>query len=250
MCPDVSGKPGTSRLGTGRLGTGLHLQLVLAPGGEARLLSAATASNDVSTADPMHRRFFARLCGAAVALLLLAPAFRPTSSAAQIAVPPKGSPVHFALTGLDGTAVTEQSFRGKWLAIYFGYTSCPDICPTTMMELAQALQALGPRAAGVQAVFISVDPQRDKPDLLAEYLKTFDPRFVGLTGSSAQISAAAKSFNVFYERQDTDDGNYTYDHSSYLYLVDPGGQLAEALGSDRGSEQIAAALSSLMSRTP
>jgi protein SCO1 len=198
----------------------------------------------------MHRRFFVRLCGVAVALLLLAPVLRPASSAAQIAVPPKGSSVHFALAGSDGMAVTEQSYRGKWLVVYFGYTSCPDICPTTMMELAQALQTLGPRAAGVQAVFISVDPQRDKPDLLADYLKAFDPRFVGLTGSSAQISAAAKSFNVFYERHDTDDGDYTYDHSSYLYLVDPGGQLVEALGSDRGSEQIAATLSSRMSRKP
>ncbi len=168
---------------------------------------------------------------------------------AQIAVPPKGSSVHFALTGADGI-VTEQSYQGKWLAIYFGYTYCPDICPTTMMELAQALEALGPRAAAVQALFISVDPQRDTPDLLAEYLKTFDPRFVGLTGNAKQISAAAKSFNVFYERHDTDDGNYTYDHSSYLYLVDPGGQLAEALGGDRSSEQIAATLSSLMSRNP
>jgi protein SCO1/2 len=207
-------------------------------------------SNDVNTTGPMHRRFFVRICGDAVALLLLAPVFRPTSSAAQIAAPPKGSSVHFALTGSSGAAVTEHTYQGKWLVIYFGYTFCPDICPTTMMELAQALQTLGPRAAGVQAVFISVDPQRDKPDLLAEYLKSFDPRFVGLTGSSAQISAAAKSFNVFYERHDTDDGNYTYDHSSYLYLVDPGGKLVEALGSDRGSEQIAAALSSLMSGNP
>jgi protein SCO1/2 len=198
----------------------------------------------------MHRRFFVRLCRDAIGLILLAPVFRPTSSAAQIAVPPKGSRVHFSLTGSDGTAVTERSYPGKWLAIYFGYTFCPDICPTTMMELAQAFQALGPRAAGVQAIFISIDPQRDKPDLLAEYLKSFDPRFVGLTGTSTQISAAAKSFNVFYERHDTDDGNFTYDHSSYLYLVDPEGQLVEALGSDRGSEQIAAALLSRMSRNP
>jgi protein SCO1/2 len=198
----------------------------------------------------MHRRFFVRFCGVAVASFLLASVFRPASSAAQIAVPPKGSGVHFALTGSDGMTVTEQSYRGKWLVVYFGYTYCPDICPTTMMELAQALQALGPRAAGVQAVFISVDPQRDKPDLLAEYLKAFDPRFIGLTGSSMQISAAAKSFNVFYERHDIDDGNYTYDHSTYLYLVDPAGRLVEALGSDRGSEQIAAALSSLMSGNP
>ena len=198
----------------------------------------------------MQRRFCLRLCSAAVALLLLAPVFRPTPSAGQIAVPPKGSSVHFALTASDGTAVTEQSYRGKWLVVYFGYTSCPDICPTTMMELAQALQALGPQAAAVQGVFVSVDPQRDKPDLLAEYLKTFDPRFVGLTGSPAQIFAAAKSFNVFYERHDTDDGNYTCDHSSYLYLIDPGGQLVEAVGSDRGSEQIAAALSAVMNRKP
>jgi protein SCO1 len=221
----------------------------LAPGEEARLLSPKVVSNVVSTAKPMHRRFFVRLCGEAGALLLLAPVLRPRSSVAQIAVPPKGSSVHFALTGADGI-VTEQSYQGKWLAIYFGYTYCPDICPTTMMELAQALEALGPRAAAVQALFISVDPQRDTPDLLAEYLKTFDPRFVGLTGNAKQISAAAKSFNVFYERHDTDDGNYTYDHSSYLYLVDPGGQLAEALGGDRSSEQIAATLSSLMSRNP
>jgi protein SCO1/2 len=207
-------------------------------------------SNDVNTTGPMHRRFFVRFCRDAIALLLLAPVLRTTSSLAQIATPPKGASIHFALTGVDGTAVTEQSYRGKWLVIYFGYTFCPDICPTTMMELAQALGTLGPRAAGVQAVFISVDPQRDKPDLLAEYLKAFDPRFVALTGSSAQISAAAKSFNVFYERHDTDDGNYTYDHSSYLYLVDPGGQLVEAFGSDRGSEQIAAALLSLMGRNP
>jgi protein SCO1/2 len=198
----------------------------------------------------MHRRFFVRLCGDAVGLLLLALAFPIRSTAAQIAVPPKGSRVHFALTGSGGIAVTEQSYRGKWLVIYFGYTFCPDICPTTMMELAQALQALGRRAEEVQAIFISVDPQRDKPDLLAEYLNTFDPRFVGLTGSSTQVSAAAKSFNVFYERHDTDDGDYTYDHSSYLYLVNPDGQLVEALGSDRGSEQIAAALLSLMSRNP
>lgn len=205
-------------------------------------------SNDVSAAEPMHRRFFVRFCGAA--LLLLAPVWRPTASAAQIAVPPKGSNVHFELTGPDGTTITEQSYPGKWLAIFFGYTSCPDICPTTMMELAQAFEALGPRAAAVQAIFISVDPQRDKADVLAEYLKSFDPRFAGLTGSSKQISAAAKSFNVFYERHDADDGSYTYDHSSWLYLVDPSGQLVEALGGDRGSEQIAAALRSLMSRNP
>jgi protein SCO1/2 len=165
---------------------------------------------------------------------------------AQVAAPPEGSSVHFALTATDGTAVTEQSYRGKWLAIYFGYTFCPDVCPTTMMELAGAFNALGPRAEAVQVIFVTVDPQRDKPNVLAEYLKAFDPRFVGLTGTPAQISAAARSFNVFYERNDTDDGNYTYDHSSFIYLVDPDARLAKALISDRGSKPIAAALLALM----
>jgi protein SCO1/2 len=165
---------------------------------------------------------------------------------AQVAAPPEGSSVHFALTATDGTAVTEQSYRGKWLAIYFGYTFCPDVCPTTMMELAGACKVLGPRAEAVQVIFVTVDPQRDKPGVLAEYLKAFDPRFVGLTGTPAQISAAARSFNVFYERNDTDDGNYTYDHSSFIYLVDPDARLAKALISDRGSKPIAAALLALM----
>jgi protein SCO1/2 len=196
-----------------------------------------------------RRDFLARFGGSAAVAVLPASAFRPTSATAQIAAPPKGSSVHFALTATDGTAVTEESYRGKWLAIYFGYTFCPDICPTTMMELAQAFRALGQRTAAVRAVFVTVDPQRDKPDVLAEYLRTFDQRFVGLTGTSAQISAAAKSLNVFYERNDTDDGSYTYDHSSYIYLIDPGGKLAEALSSDRGSEQIATALLTLMSGT-
>ena len=198
----------------------------------------------------MRRRdLLIRLGSGAAALALPASAFRPISAAAQIAAPPQGSSVHFALTATDGITVTEESYRGKWLAVYFGYTFCPDICPTTMMELAQAFRALGPRAAAVQAIFVTVDPRRDKPDILAEYLKAFDQRFVGLTGTSAQISAAAKSFNVFYERNDTDDGNYTYDHSSYIYLIDPGGKLAEALTSDRDSEQIATALLALMNGT-
>jgi protein SCO1/2 len=205
-------------------------------------------SGKVGRAKHMRRRnFLARFgCGAA-ALVLSARAFRPTFVAAQVAAPPVGSRVHFALTTTEGTAVTEQSYRGKWLAVYFGYTFCPDVCPTTMMELSGALKVLGPRADATQVIFVTVDPQRDKPTVLAEYLKSFDPRFIGLTGTPAQISAAARSFNVFYERNDTDDGNYTYDHSSFIYFVDPGGKLAKAFTSDRDGKQIAADLLELMS---
>ena len=151
-----------------------------------------------------------------------------------------------ALTAADGTAITEQNYRGKWLVIYFGYTFCPDVCPTTLMDIASALDALGLRAAAVQGLFITIDPKRDTPSTLTEYLKSFDPRIVGLTGTPAQIALAAKSFHVFYERQDTDDSNYVYDHSSFIYLVNPDGKVSEAIASEGGSKQIADALSALM----
>jgi protein SCO1 len=94
---------------------------------------------------------------------------------------------------------------------------------------------------------VTVDPRRDTPEVLAEYLKSFDPRLTGLTGTPAQIAAAAKSFNVFYERNDADDSTYTYDHSSYIYLVDPNGKLAKTITDDGGSKRIADTLLALMS---
>ena len=134
-------------------------------------------------------------------LVLLAVLVLPKSAAPQITPPPEGSNAHFALTAADGTAITEQSYRGKWLVIYFGYTFCPDVCPTTLMDIAGALDALGPRAGAVQALFVTIDPARDTPSILTEYLKSFDPRIVGLTGTPAQIALAAKNFQVFYERR-------------------------------------------------
>jgi protein SCO1/2 len=180
------------------------------------------------------------------ALVLFAFTFQPTLAAAQTSASPEGSSVHFALVGADGATISEQSYRGKWLAIYFGYTYCPDICPTTMMDIAGALKVLGQRSSDVQGIFVTVDPQRDKPEILREYLRSFDPRFVGLTGTPAQISAAAKSFHVFYERNDADDGNYTYDHSTSIYLVDPNGKLAKTITDEGGSKAIADDLLALM----
>jgi protein SCO1/2 len=170
----------------------------------------------------------------------------PGPAEAQVTFPPEGSSLTFALTAPDGAAVTEQSYRGKWLVIYFGYTFCPDVCPTTMMEIAGALKALGPRADAIQAIFITVDPQRDTPKVLSEYLKSFDPRLIGLTGTPTQIAAAAKAFRVFYERNDTGDGSYLYDHSAFIYLVNPDGRFARAITSEGSSQAIADALSMLM----
>src|ERR1051325_375073 len=104
----------------------------------------------------------------------------------------------FELETLDGRTVTEADYRGKWLLIYFGYTSCPDVCPTVLNEIGGALNELGPLAAKLQPIFITVDPTRDKPKVLAAYLQSFDPRIVGLYGSGEQTEAAAKNFHVYY----------------------------------------------------
>jgi protein SCO1 len=181
-----------------------------------------------------------------ILVVLAAVAVLENQAAAQVQIPAAGENVHFALTAADGRVVTEQSYRRKWLMVYFGYTFCPDICPTTMLEIAGALDALGPRADAVQGVFVTVDPDRDTPEVLGDYLKSFDPRLIGLTGTRAQISAAAKSFRVFYERQDRDDGTYSYDHSAFIYLVDAEGRFIKAVAADNGGKQIADTLSVLM----
>jgi len=184
---------------------------------------------------------------AAIALLILGILAMPRPAAAQDTSPAEGTSVRFALTAAsDGAAVTEQTYRGKWLAVYFGYTSCPDVCPTTLLDIAQALDALGPRAGAVLPRFITVDPKRDTPGVLTEYVKSFDPRLIALTGTAAQLAAAAKGFNVFHERHDNDDGGYSIDHSAFIYLIDPDGRLAKTVASEGGSKQIAAALSALM----
>jgi protein SCO1 len=183
------------------------------------------------------------LIAAVMAMSLLA---ADKHSSAQAAVPPEGSTISFALTLADGNAVTERTYRGKWLLVYFGYTFCPDVCPTTLMEIAGALATLGQRAEAVQSLFVTVDPKRDTPEIVSEYVKSFDPRIVGLTGVLPQIAAAARSFNVFYERRDTDDGGYIYDHTTLIYLVDPEGKFVKAIAGDAGTQQIADALAAAM----
>jgi protein SCO1/2 len=185
---------------------------------------------------------------AAVGLVMLCIVLPARPAGAQNASPREGSSLRFALTAAsDGAAITEQTYRGKWLVVYFGYTSCPDVCPTTLLDIAQTLEALGPRDGAVQGLFITLDPKRDTPGVLTEYVKSFDPHLVALTGTPAQIAAAAKEFHVFHERHDNDDGGYSVDHSASVYLIDPEGRLAKAITSDGGSKQIAAALSALMS---
>src|SRR5262249_34824215 len=133
------------------------------------------------------------------ALIVGATLARPRLARAQPAS--AGGP--FRLISADGRSVTESSFPGQWLIVYFGYTSCPDACPTALMEISQALERLGP-AAAVQPLFITLDPRRDTAQVLKDYMAAFDPRILALTGAPEQIADVARVYRVTFERQDTD----------------------------------------------
>jgi protein SCO1/2 len=143
----------------------------------------------------------------------------------------------FTLVGSDGKPVTDQSYRGKLLLVYFGYTFCPDVCPTTLNNIAQALVQLGTQADAVVPVFITVDPKRDTPTAIGSYVKAFDPRIVGLSGSVAQIAIVAKEYRVYYAPQPAQTGDYLVDHSSLVYLMDRNGKFLKVFaGSLSGVE--------------
>jgi protein SCO1/2 len=132
----------------------------------------------------------------------------------------------FALTDDHGNAVTDQTYRGRWMLVYFGYTFCPDVCPTELQTIAGALDKLGPNAKSVVPLFITVDPERDTPQALANYVKLFDDRLIGLTGTPEQISTVARAYRVYYAKVTPKDSTtYLMDHSSFVYLVGPDGKL-------------------------
>ena len=132
----------------------------------------------------------------------------------------------FRLADHTGKPRTLEDFRGKVVTIFFGYTQCPDVCPTNLLGMAEVMRQLGPDADKVQVLFITVDPERDTQALLAEYVPAFDKRFVGLFGDAATTAAVARDFKVFYQKQgDTSGQAYTVDHSTGTYVFDPQGRL-------------------------
>ena len=156
----------------------------------------------------------------------------------------------FALIAPDGTTVTEQTFRGKWLLVYFGYTFCPNTCPMTLNEIATALEKLGTDATKMQPLFITVDPQRDTREVLEQYTRSFDPRIVGLTGSPQQIDAVTQEYGAYAARDKTGPGpeDYVIDHSTYLYVMDPGGKFVRAFDADTSGDRIADALREVLAQ--
>ena len=154
----------------------------------------------------------------------------------------------FVLTGTNGKRVTEQDFRGKYMLVFFGYTSCPDICPTTLQLMGGVLEKLGPKADRITPIFISVDPERDTPDKLQAYVKSFDPRIVGVTGTPDEIAAAAKAYRVYYAKVPNKDkpDDYAIDHSSIIYVMDAKGQFVTHFASTSSIDEMADKLDKLL----
>jgi protein SCO1/2 len=154
----------------------------------------------------------------------------------------------FTLEDGAGKAVTDRDFRGKYMLVYFGYTFCPDVCPTTLNAVADAMDKLGTASSHIQPVFITVDPKRDTPAVVKQYAAAFGPAILGLTGTPEQIAQAAKEYRVYYAEHRTGPGpnDYAMDHSSVLYLMGPDGGFIAPVRADQSGDEIAANLKKLM----
>ena len=153
----------------------------------------------------------------------------------------------FRLQTADGREVTDADFRGKWLVVYFGYTSCPDVCPTGLQNIATALDALGADAKKKVAVlFVTVDPERDTPKALQDYVSAFDAPITGLGGSPEQVAAMARAYRVYYAKHSKAGGAYDMDHSSIIYIMDPQGRFTTNFTHETTPDAMAARLRTLM----
>jgi protein SCO1/2 len=144
----------------------------------------------------------------------------------------------FQLTDQSGKRVTEASYKGGPMIVFFGFTHCPDVCPTTLFEMSEVLKRI-PKDKKVAALFVTVDPERDTPALLKEYLSSFDPRISGLTGSREEIDAALKAYRVFAKKVPQENGEYSMDHSAIIYLMDKQGRFVNALNMQQPPEAVA-----------
>ena len=151
----------------------------------------------------------------------------------------------FTLTDFHGQARSLADFRGKVVMLYFGFVQCPDVCPTALTRAAAVMQQLGPLATDVQVIFITVDPERDTPDLLREYLASFHPSFLALTGSADQIKAAADEFRVYFKKVPT-GSSYTMDHTALSYLFDRQGRIRVVLRHEQTADDYAADIRQLL----
>jgi protein SCO1 len=177
------------------------------------------------------------LCGLAVVLAaILFVAGRSSSVGPAIAA--VGGP--FQLVDQDGKTVSDADMKGRPFLVFFGYTHCPDVCPTTLFEMSQMLHALGPDAGRIGALFITVDPERDTPAVLKDYLASFDPHLRALTGEPAAVDAALKAYRVYAKKVPLKEGDYTMDHTAVVYLMDKNGRFVAPFNMKRTAEAEAA----------
>jgi cytochrome oxidase Cu insertion factor (SCO1/SenC/PrrC family) len=148
----------------------------------------------------------------------------------------------FALTDQNGQTRTDRDFRGRLMLVYFGYTNCPDVCPTTLAEMGDALGQLGGAGKRIAPIFITVDPARDTPRVLKTYVKSFGQNFIGLTGNAKAIADVAREYRVYFRKQDLPTGGYAMDHSSTIYLMGPDGKFLDHYDESIGPDGLAAAL--------
>ena len=186
------------------------------------------------------------LCAATVLSMSPRPA-----DAADTVVPGAEAPVvgkPFTLIDQDGRTVTEETYRGKWLLVYFGYTHCPDTCPMALGNIDAALAQLdaGTRAR-IQAIFVTVDPERDTPAVMKDYVGAFpEAGIIGLSGTPEQVMMIEKAYRVFVQRHDAHDGDYSMDHTSVIHIVDPTGRFAGLVSDLMGPDRLAARLRQLV----
>ncbi len=152
----------------------------------------------------------------------------------------------FTLIDTQGRTVSDSDFRGRLMLVYFGFTHCPDVCPTDLSAIGEAVRTLGPAADGIAPIFITLDPQRDTPAVMGDYVQLIDPRVIGLTGSPQATDAAAKAYRVFYKRAERPDApdDYGVDHSAYIYLMDRDGKFLTVFRHGTEPDAIVAGLKS------
>jgi protein SCO1/2 len=170
---------------------------------------------------------------AAAAIITFSPTRQNQTGTASVGGP-------FSLTTPDGKTLTDKELRGAPFLVFFGFTHCPDICPTKLFEISEMLRAAGPKGEKLRALFISVDPERDTPETLKSYLGSFDPRIVGLTGDQAAIDATVKAYRAYAKKVPLKDGDYTMDHTALVYLMGKDGTFIGAFNSERPPAEAAA----------
>ncbi|ACL57813.1 SCO family protein [Methylobacterium nodulans] len=170
---------------------------------------------------------------AALGLVAVTMLGRPAVTASGVGGP-------FTLVNQDGKTVSEKDFAGRTHLVFFGFTHCPDVCPTTLQQISDVLAALGPKGRDMKVLFITVDPERDTPEALKQYLASFDPRIVGLTGSTDAVAGAVKAYRAYSRKVPLKDGDYTMEHTALVYIMDGANNFVGSLNLMRPASDAAA----------